>query len=291
MDNVIVKDIIILLATIIFAPIIGGLLTGVDRKITAHMQSRNGPPICQPFYDFFKLLGKEQLIVNQTQMVYVLGHLFFAMASLAMFILGQDLLMILFILAFSSIMLIMGAMSVRSPYSKIGAQREIIQIMAYEPVLILMVVGIFLATGSFMVKPLFANMFGFGKPLLYDLPLVFIAFLYVLTIKLRKSPFDFSTSHHGHQELIKGITTEFSGPQLAILELADWYELVLFLGLITMFFAQPIWVGMVIALGCYFIEILIDNISARMTWKWMLKATWLVGIGVAMTNIIWLYLK
>lgn len=199
--------------------------------------------------------------------------------------------MILFIMAFSSIMLIMGAMSVRSPYSKIGAQREIVQIMAYEPVLILMVVGVFLSTGSFMIRPLFSDMFGFGKPLLYDLPLVFIAFIYVLTIKLRKSPFDFSMSHHAHQELIKGITTEFSGPQLAVIELTHWYELVLFLGLITMFFAQPVWVGILIALVCYFFEIVIDNISARMTWKWMLQATWIVGIGVAMTNIIWLYLK
>lgn len=291
MDIVILKDILTVAATIILAPIIGGLLTGIDRKITARMQSRSGPPILQPFYDLIKLLGKERLIVNQTQMMFALGHLFFAVAALAMFMLGQDLLMILFIMAFSSIMLIMGAMSVRSPYSKIGAQREIVQIMAYEPVLILMVVGIFLSTGSFMIRPLFSDMFSFGKPLLYDLPLVFIAFIYVLTIKLRKSPFDFSTSHHGHQELIKGITTEFSGPQLAVIELTHWYELVLFLGLITMFFARPVWIGMGIALICYFCEIVIDNISARMTWKWMLQATWIVGIGVAMTNIIWLYLK
>ncbi len=291
MDIVILKDILTVAATIILAPIIGGLLTGIDRKITARMQSRSGPPILQPFYDLIKLLGKERLIVNQTQMMFALGHLFFAVAALAMFMLGQDLLMILFIMAFSSIMLIMGAMSVRSPYSKIGAQREIVQIMAYEPVLILMVVGIFLSTGSFMIRPLFSDMFSFGKPLLYDLPLVFIAFIYVLTIKLRKSPFDFSTSHHGHQELIKGITTEFSGPQLAVIELTHWYELVLFLGLITMFFARPVWIGIGIALICYFCEIVIDNISARMTWKWMLQATWIVGIGVAMTNIIWLYLK
>ncbi|HPT87291.1 MAG TPA: NADH-quinone oxidoreductase subunit H [Bacillota bacterium] len=291
MDIVILKDILTVVATIILAPFIGGLLTGIDRKITARMQSRSGPPIFQPFYDLFKLLGKERLIVNQTQMMFVIGHLFFAVAALAMFMLGQDLLMLLFIMAFSSIMLIMGAMSVRSPYSKIGAQREIVQIMAYEPVLILMVVGVFLSTGSFMIRPLFSDMFGFGKPLLYDLPLVFIAFIYVLTIKLRKSPFDFSMSHHAHQELIKGITTEFSGPQLAVIELTHWYELVLFLGLITMFFAQPVWIGILIALICYFFEIVIDNISARMTWKWMLQATWIVGIGVAMTNIIWLYLK
>lgn len=291
MNNIFIKDIAILIVTIIVAPLIGGLLTGVDRKISARMQNRIGPPLLQPFYDFFKLLGKERLIVNQTQIMYVVGHLFFAVAALVMFVLGQDLLMILFILAFSSIMLIMGAMSVRSPYSKVGAQREIIQIMAYEPVLLLMVVGIYLVTGSFLVGPLFDKASGFNKPLLVDLPLVFLAFIYVLTIKLRKSPFDFSTSHHGHQELIKGITTEFSGPQLAVIELTHWYELVLFLGLIAMFFAQPLWMGILIALICYVLEMLIDNISARVSWKWMLQATWLVGIGAAMTNIIWLYLK
>ncbi|WP_114299009.1 respiratory chain complex I subunit 1 family protein [Anaerobacterium chartisolvens] len=272
---------------IIAAPVIGGLLTGIDRKVSARMQNRYGPPLLQPFYDFFKLLGKESITVNQTQMVYVLGHLFFAVASIVMLVLKSDLLMLIFILAFSGISLIIGAMSVRSPYSKIGAQREILQMMAYEPVLLLMVVGIYLTTKSFMIQSIFDH----GTPLIYSLPLVFMAFLYVLTIKLRKSPFDFSTSHHGHQELIKGLTTEFSGIQLAIIELTHWYDLVLLLGMIALFFANPIWVGILIALGSFFLEMVIDNISARMTWKWMLKATWLIGIGAAATNIIWLYLK
>lgn len=279
--------IIIILVTIIAAPAIGGLLSGVDRKITARMQNRFGPPVLQPFYDFFKLFGKERITVNQTQMVYVFGHLIFAVTSLVMLVLKQDLLMLMFILAFSTISLIIGAMSVRSPYSKIGAQREIIQMLAYEPVLLLMVVGIYLTTKSFMIESIFT----YEKPLLYTLPLVFLSFLYVLTIKLRKSPFDFSTSHHGHQELVKGLTTEFSGPQLAIIELTHWYDLVLLLGLITLFFAKPLWVGILIALASYLLELVIDNISARVTWRWMLKATWLVGIGAALTNIIWLYMK
>jgi ech hydrogenase subunit B len=278
---------IMLIIAIAAAPLVGGFLTGVDRIITARMQNRYGPPVLQPFYDFLKLMGKERITVNQTQMVYVLGHLFFAVAALAMLVLKQDLLMLVFVLAFSAISLIIGAMSVRSPYSKIGAQREIIQMMAYEPVLLLMVVGIYLTTKSFMIE----SIFQYGKPLLFSLPLVFLAFLYILTIKLRKSPFDFSTSHHGHQELIKGLTTEFSGPQLAIIELTHWFDLVLLLGLISLFFAKPLWVGIVIALASYFMEIVIDNISARMTWKWMLKATWLVGIGAAVTNIVWLYIR
>ncbi len=283
----IIRDILIAIIALAITPIIGGFISGLDRVISARMQNRYGPPVLQPFYDFFKLMGKERITVNQTQMVYVLGHLFFAAAAIVMLALKQDMLMLIFIMAFSSISLVMGAMSVRSPYSKIGAQREIIQMMAYEPVLLLMVVGVYLTTKSFMIQ----SIFDYKTPLIYNLPLVFLAFIYILTIKLRKSPFDFSTSHHAHQELIKGLTTEFSGPQLAIIEMTHWFELVLLLGLISLFFAKPIWVGILIALGSYFLELVIDNISARVTWKWMLKATALVGVGAAMTNIIWLYLK
>jgi len=281
-----INNILIAVIAIVAAPLLGGLLTGIDRKITARMQNRFGPPILQPFYDFFKLIGKQGIAVNQTQMVYVLGHLFFAIGAFVMFILQQDLLMLMFILAFSGVSLIIGAMSVRSPYSKIGAQREIMQMMAYEPVLLLMVVGVYKTTGSFMIS----GIIGHSQPLLFSLPLVFLSFLYVLTIKLRKSPFDFATSHHGHQELIKGLTTEFSGTQLAFLELTDWFDLVLFLGLISLFFAQPWWVGIIIALVSYFAEIVIDNISARVTWQWMVKVTWVVGIGAALVNIVWMYL-
>ncbi len=282
-----VKDILILVVTFIAAPFIGGLLNGIDRKITARMQNRQGPPILQPFYDVLKLFGKERIMVNSSQMAFVIGYFLFALASLGMFVLKQDFVMLIFVMAFANITLIMGAMSVRSPYSKIGAQREIIQMMAYEPVLLFMMAGIYMTTKSFMIDSIFTH----DEPLLFSLPLVFLSFLYVLTIKLRKSPFDFSTSHHGHQELVKGLTTEFSGPQLAIIEVAHWYELVLLLGLISLFFAKPIWVGILISLACYFLEIVVDNISARVTWKWMLKATGIVGIGVALTNIIWLYIK
>lgn len=279
-------DLPVTILVLLVAPLLGGLLTGIDRRLTARLQGRYGPPVLQPFYDFFKLVGKERITVNSTQMLYVIGCLFYAAASLVMLVLRHDLLMLVFVLAFSNISLIMGAMSVRSPYSKVGAQREIIQLMAYEPVIVLMVVGIYLVTGSFMIESIFTH----PQSLVVKLPLVFLAFLYVLTIKLRKSPFDFSTSHHGHQELIKGLTIEFSGLQLALIELAHWYELVLLLGMITLFFTHPYWLGVLVALLAFALEILIDNLCARTTWKWMLQMTWLIGLGAAITNIIGLYL-
>ncbi len=61
------KTISFVVLAIILAPIAGGLLAGVDRRLTAWLQGRFGPPILQPFYDVIKLLGKERQVVNYWQ--------------------------------------------------------------------------------------------------------------------------------------------------------------------------------------------------------------------------------
>lgn len=281
------KNLVIAIFTIIIAPIIGGLLTGIDRKVTARMQNRFGPPVLQPFYDLFKLFSKETIVVSNAQVIYAILFLIFNIAALVMFVLKMDLLLILFILAFAVTALILGAMSTNSPYSRIGAHRELISVLAYEPVLIAVIIGIYFVTGSFKIDEIINH----KSYLFVELPLIFLAFTYVLTIKLRKSPFDLSTSHHAHQEIVKGITTEFAGPVLGLIELGHWYELVLLLLFIWLFFAKNIVVAILAIIICYFLEILIDNISARLTWKLMLRLTWSVAFALAIVNLIWVYLK
>lgn len=285
--NLLTVKIIIGIAILILAPLAGGLLSGVDRKLTARMQGRQGPPLMQPFYDVIKLFGKERIAVNKMQDAYVIIYVLFNAAAAVMLFTGQDLLMFVFVLAIGDVALIMGAMCVRSPYSRIGAQREIIQMMASEPVIILTAIGVYLVNHSFLGIYVFFN----SKPLIFSLPLQFLALLIILTIKLRKSPFDFSTSHHGHQELIKGLTIEFSGFQLAMINIGEWFELVLLLGLVGIFCAQPFWVGILLAALAFFLEILIDNVSARTTWAWMLKFAGVVGLGLSIANIVLLYLR
>ncbi len=279
------KQLVIALLVILAAPVLGGFLSGVDRVLTARMQGRVGPPVLQPFYDVFKLLGKEPMAVNQRQIAWALGYLTLIMASLVLFCLGGDLLIIVFVMAFAAVSFILGGFSVKSPYSHIGSQRELLQMLAYEPVLILLAIGVYLQTGSFMV----GNILNQSAPLLVSMPLVLIALMIILTIKMRKSPFDLSTSHHGHQELVKGITTEYSGPYLAIIEITHWYELILLLGLVTMFWLQPVWVGTILAMVVFFIELVIDNICARLTWDWMLKFTWSSGIILCLVNLGFIY--
>ncbi|MGB9791143.1 MAG: respiratory chain complex I subunit 1 family protein [Thermacetogeniaceae bacterium] len=273
--------------TIIVAPIIGGLLAGIDRKITARLQGRYGPPIVQPFYDFFKLLGKSRIATSRMQFVWLYGYLIFMITALLFLVLKQDLLLLIFILGFAGICFVLAGFSTKSPYSHFGANRELMQIMAYEPVLLLMALGVYAQNGSFMISEILKPG---AAPLLPSLWPIFIAVLLVLTIKLRKSPFDLSTSHHGHQELVKGIMTEISGPYYALVTLTEWYEIVLVLGLIALFWAKPLWVGIIIALAAFVLELIIDNIAARMTVGWMVKFTWAVGLVLCVLNIAYLYL-
>ncbi len=274
-----------LIAGLFLAPLAVGVLTGVDRRVTARLQSRIGPPILQPFYDIAKLMGKEPMLANHwlafCSMLYLAG----AVTSVVLFFLQADLLLIFFVQAVGSVFLVIGAMTVPSPYSQIGAHRELLQIIAYEPLLILVIVGIFLATGSFKIEAVYAM----EQPLLFKLPLLFLVLGIALTIKLRKSPFDISASHHAHQEIVRGVYTEYSGPYLAIVEIAHWFEIVLILCLLSLFWSTSI-VGLVLLLGItYFVEILVDNTTSRMTWRWMLGTAWITGITFSLINLLWLY--
>jgi formate hydrogenlyase subunit 4 len=279
------NELIIAIATIIFAPIIGGLLFGIDRRITARLQGRFGPPILQPFYDFFKLIGKEGIAVSRMQFVWIYSYLVLMIASLICLVLQSDFLVLVFLLGFAGISLVLGGFSTKSPYSHFGANRELLQIMAYEPVLLLLAIAIYAQNGSFLISTIVSQ----AKPLLLSLWPLFIAVLYVLTIKMRKSPFDISTSHHAHQEIVKGVTTEYSGPQLALYCLAEWYEIVLVLGVIVLFWTNPIWVGILIALAAFVLELLVDNIASRMTARWMVRLSWSVGLILGILNIAYIY--
>jgi formate hydrogenlyase subunit 4 len=273
---------IIVIATIVFAPIVGGLLFGIDRRITARLQGRFGPPILQPFYDFFKLMGKESIAVSKMQFVWIYAYLVLMIASLLCLVLQSDFLVLVFLLGFAGVSLVLGGFSTKSPYSHFGANRELLQILAYEPVLLLLAIAIYAQNGTFFISTIVSNQ----QPLLLSLWPLFIAVLYVLTIKMRKSPFDISTSHHAHQE----ITTEYSGPFLALYELAEWYEIVLVLGVIVLFWANPLWIGLLIAFAAFLLELVVDNIAARMTARWMVRLSWSVGLILGILNIAYLYI-
>jgi len=167
----------------------------------------------------------------------------------------------------------------------VGAERELIQMMSYDPMIILVAVGMYQVTGTFRVDAIAL----YEEPLILYLPGVFLGYLHVLTIKLRKSPFDLSMSAHAHQELVSGLKTEFSGTTLALIEIGHWYENVLLLGIIYLFFSFNSIVGVAAMLLLYFFEIVIDNTYARFKWELTFKSTWVVTALFGAANIIILY--
>ncbi len=279
-------DIVYAVAYVILAPFIGGLLEGVDRKISARMQRRVGPPLLQPFYDVIKLFNKETISVDSSQTFLLLTYFVLMLVTGVMFFSGSDILMCFFVLSTAATFLYFAGVITSSPYSSIGAQRELIQMMAYEPAVLLTCVGFYLAAGTFDVRDIAAT----DTSYIVKLPGFFVAFVFILTIKMRKSPFDTSTSHHMHQELVKGITTEMGSKNLALFQITEWYENVFLMGVICLFIVNGSFAGLLAAVAVfllvYFLEILIDNSSARMKWQDMLIVTWIVTFFTAGVNLV-----
>ena len=251
------------------------------------MQGRRGPSILQPLYDVSKLLKKQTKTINRIQILYISTFLFFIVVTGVLFFAGYDILLILFTLTTSNIFLVIAASSGHSPYAFMGASRELVQMLAYEPMVLIAAIGLYVVTGSFRVSEIVNHN---GLPAVIYLPGIFLGFLFIMTIKLRKHPFDLSTSHHAHQEMVKGITTEFNGVMFALVEISHWYENIFLIGLLGLFFLNSNkWSILICLVGvavCYFVEILVDNTNARLKWKTMFDNTWIVTAALGALNLI-----
>lgn len=271
---------------IIFAPIAGGLLAGFDRILSARMQGRKGPKLLQPFYDVGKLLQKETLRVNQIHALYIYLAFVFGVLATVIVLAGGDLLLAIFALTLCSVLFILGGYASHSPYSTIGAERELLSVMSYEPMVLLTAVGLYYVDNSFMGKDIVAS----HMPAIAYLPGIFLGFIYIIAFKLRKSPFDLSTSHHGHQEIVKGITTEYEGKDLAVIEIMHWYETIFVLGLVYLFIAADSpaskIIALVVCLAVYILEIFIDNEFVRVKWQLAFKSAWLVTFVLGTINLV-----
>lgn len=272
-------------AAAVLAPLLGALLAGADRKVSARMQGRYGPPVVQPVYDVIKLLGKEGKAVNPWPPVCAALYLFGALASVTVFAAGGHLLVVFFLSTFTATFFIAGAQAVPSPYSRLGAGRELLQVLAYEPVLLLVFAGFHEASGSFYVYNVLAHT---AFPIL-RMPLAFVSLFVVLLVKLRKSPLDIASSAHAHQELVRGTLTEYSGPSLALVEAGHWCETVLLLMVFALFAGSSTWGALLLPPAAYLAALVVDNVAPRLTWRWMLRRIWPAALLAAFSNLLWLH--
>lgn len=265
------------LLILVFSPVIGGIIEGAFRKVNARMQTRVGPPVVQPFYDLLKLLQKRPILINNYHVLMAYAHFVLMATALATFLLGGDLLLVIFFHSMSLAFLAMGAYSLSSAYSHVGATRELFHILAVEPPLLLIAINIYMNTGTFLLSDVFKT-----QHLVNIMPFSFLALLASLPGMLRRSPFDVSEAH---QEIIGGPEIEYSGPFYAPIYLAKWLEKVLVAAFIGIFFlGSPL---VVAAIAVSFILVLaLDNSTARLSYWDMVKLTWIVSLPLVGANIL-----
>ena len=204
----------------------GLLLRFVDRKVTARVQWRVGPPFYQPIADVIKLLGKENLMPSTARGTGFLGApvLAFAAAGVAATVLWLavfnpaatfvgDLIVVIYLLVIPALMTILGACASGNPNASVGASREMKLLLSYElPMLLAILVAVARGGWTFQLGRLITAQA--GAPVVYSISgaLAIIIAIVCTQAKLGQIPFDMAEAEC---EIMAGVYVEYSGPSLA----------------------------------------------------------------------------
>ncbi len=294
----------------LFVAVIGLLLAGIDRKVLARMQKRIGPPIVQPFYDFFKLLGKETIVPHAAnRRVYlaapVIGLVslvvlatFIPVFSFSAFSGNADLIVILYLLTMASVALIIGGSASGSPFAGIGISREMVAMMAYELPLVIVLLSVAKKVGGdslcFSLQQIVEWQANNGSALLHwSLIPAALAMLLVIPAEVGTQPFDVAEAE---TEICEGPLVEYSGAPLGVFKLNTAMKMFIMTSLFTALFLGGIDTGIVALNAVILVAIcivltllcmtLIHAITARLKIEHLFKFYWTVVAGLASLSLI-----
>ena len=221
----------------LFCFLVGLFLAGVDRKIVAKMQKRVGPPVLQPFYDFFKLCGKETIVpaaANKGMFLaaplvglasLIVLQMFIPVFSFSAFSTMADVIVILYLLLIPALSMILGGAASGSPYAGVGLSREMVTVIACELPLVLVLLAIAKAVGNATGSGLVFSMSEIIRYQLASGSLIgkvsmipaAIAFLLIIPGETGSHPFD---TAEAETEICEGLLAEYSGAPLAVYKLS-----------------------------------------------------------------------
>ena len=294
----------------LFVAVIGLLLAGIDRKVLARMQKRIGPPIVQPFYDFFKLLGKETIVPHAAnRRVYlaapVIGLVslvvlatFIPVFSFSAFSGNADLIVVLYLLTMASVALIIGGSASGSPFAGIGISREMVAMMAYELPLVIVLLSVAKKVGGdslcFSLQQIVEWQANNGSALFHwSLIPAALAMLLVIPAEVGTQPFDVAEAE---TEICEGPLVEYSGAPLGVFKLNTAMKMFIMTSLFTALFLGGIDTGIVALNAVILVAIcivltllcmtLIHAICARLKIEHLFKFYWTVVAGLASLSLI-----
>ena len=246
----------------LFCFLSGMLLCGIDRKLVARMQKRVGPPILQPFYDFFKLCGKETIVPAAANKVMFLLAPLLGLASLVVlqlfipvfqyqipaFAQVADVIVILYLLLIPAVSIILGGASTGSPYAGVGLSREMVTVLACELPLVLVLLSVGKVVGAESDGGICFSMTGIVNYQLAHGSLIThaglipaaIAFLLVIPGETGNHPFD---AAEAETEICEGMLAEYSGAPLGVFKLNHAIKMLTMTSLFVMLFFGGIGTG------------------------------------------------
>jgi NADH-quinone oxidoreductase subunit H len=310
-------------------------MTYAERKVIAFMQDRIGPNrtgpfgLLQPIADGVKLLGKEDLIPKfADKRIFVIAPLVsFVTAPLSALVIpfgdqvtifGRDVRLYatdinvaaLYILAIGSVGvygIILGGYASANRYSLLGALRAAAQVISYEIVLGLSLVGVFLLAGSLSLVQIVNNQrtdldIGFGwigldytltlpNWYIFSQPLGFIIFLIAAVAETNRAPFDLPEAE---TELISGFHTEYSGFRFSFYFLAEYINMIvvsllastLFLGGIDGPIKDGVW-WLLIKMSIFlFFYIWLRATLPRFRYDQLMGIAWKVLLPLVLVNVL-----
>lgn len=288
-------------ALLVWPGLIGGaalawLLGWVQRKLTARLQGRKGPPFYQPFFDCVKLLGKEAVVpggVNR-RLLFALPMIS-AVASVCalglipvpgnpMLSFAGDLVVLLYLLEMPALCEVLAGYSSRSLYGQVGSAREAILWLGYSLPFLAAIVSLAIQAKSLTLAALAAAPLG---PVHLAAA---AAFLFALPARLKRNPFSIPNAE---QEIVAGPYTEYSGAPLACFELSHGLELVALASLFTVLFLPlgqaPVlrWPLYLLGSGALVALVtLVATATARLTVRQAFRFYWSWGACAAIAALV-----
>ena len=235
---------IAMLAVLLLAP----LLTGIVRKAKARLLRRIGPPLIQPYRDLWRLLQKEVVLADNASWLFrATPYLVFATTWLAATLIptfatglpfnwAADLIGIVALLALGRFFLALAGMDVGTSFGGIGSSREMMIASLAEPAMMMIIFSLALLAGSTQLSTMAQYLLSPNVGLRVTLGLSLIALMVVGIAENSRIPVDNPATHLELTMVHEAMLLEYSGRHLALLELASFIKLLLYLSLIACLF-------------------------------------------------------
>ncbi len=217
----------------------------VDRKVYARLQSRVGPPLYQPWSDFFKLLTKEEVVPKSADRkmftaIPILGVAAVATAFLyipvwsaeSLFPFTGDIIVVTYLLTLPAFLLFLAGWHSNNPFGTVGGFRVLTQLFGYEIPFFMAILSPALVTGIWSLSDIVNYQLRHVWFIVW-LPLAFMVAIASLVGKLERIPFDIPGAE---QEIVSGPLVEYSGGKLALMHLMMDMEMVAGAALISVLF-------------------------------------------------------